>query len=381
MRTCVHTQRHNGGADLNQATARSTRAFIVRAPGLQTTVQDRGRLGYSRYGVPSSGAVDGLSLRLGNLLLDNPPDAAGLEMTLSGPTLEAVAGVSCAYVGADMRLRLNDRSIDPGQVFSVTAGDVLRFGAPSAGARAYLCVGGGVHVPVTLGSRSTTVTASLGGMEGRPLRAGDVLHAGTPPAPGDALLGRRLRSRWLRSYGHEWELRITEGPHAETVPGALGALVAGEWKVSHRSDRMGVRLEGPTPIQTGNSGIETEGTPPGAVQVPPDGAPILLLADRGVTGGYPMPAAIATVDLPLAGQLRPGDTVWLRLITVSESISLLREQERSLAEPVFEQASPMPDANLAEFVKLLHISRVEELRLEVGKSLFRWKRGRPPRVE
>lgn len=348
-------------------------ALLVRRPGMQTTVQDLGRPGYGRYGVPLSGAMDTLSLRLGNLLLDNAPDAAALEMTLVGPELEALAPTICAYVGADMRLSVGGRRVEPGRAFAVAEGEALRFSASRDGARAYLCVQGGLDVPAILGSRSTGVTARLGGVEGRALAAGDVLRALTSASPSASLPGRKLKPCWLHRYSHEWVLRITEGPEFVTCGEAVEDLVASAWKVDERSNRVGVRLRGPS-LRAHAPGFETEGVPLGAIQIPPDGVPILLLADRQVTGGYPMPAVLASVDLPRAGQFRPGDMVRFERVAAAKAVELLRDRETRIAQGVYESAPKLPVDSMNELVRTLEASRVEEFRLERGGVSFRWKR-------
>lgn len=351
-------------------------ALVVRRPGLQTTVQDLGRAGYARYGVPLSGALDPLALRLGNLLLDNPEGAAALELTLVGPELEALAALTCACVGADMNLRINGESMAPGRAFEVEQGAVLEFGAAGAGARAYLCVRGGLDVPPVMGSRSTGVTAHIGGVEGRPLLGGDVLRVGrTEPAP-DAVSGRRLEPRWVRYYPHHWLLRVTEGAEAPSMSEAVRRLLDSTWRVTDRSNRTGVRLEGPA-LRADQSGFETEGVPLGAVQVPPDGAPIILLADRQVTGGYPNPAVLVTVDLPLAGQLRPRDTLSFDLISMSDAVQLLREREALIAEGVFERTRTGRTKPVSELVQTLENSRVQEFHLSGGDISFHWRRDKP----
>ncbi len=346
--------------------------LVVRRPGLQTTVQDGGRAGYARYGVPSSGALDTLSLRLGNMLLDNPPAAAALELSLVGPELEALTAVTCAYTGADMGLIVGGHAVPPGRTFRVRDGEVLRFGSARSGARAYLCMEGGIAVPPVLGSSSTAVNAGIGGIAGRPLLGGDVLRARLPASPTPEILGRVLKPQFLFPLGPECKLRIVEGPQAPEMRAALEGLLAAEWRVSRSSNRIGIRLEGP-PLEASAPNFETEGVPVGAVQTPPDGAPILLLADRQVTGGYPKPAVIASVDLPLTGQLRPGDVLRFELISVDEAVRLLREREDALAGSVFDERRPA-EGSLPELLRVLEKSNIEEIHLESPRASFRWRR-------
>jgi len=340
---------------------------------MQTTVQDLGRPGFARYGVPTSGAMDSLSFRLGALLLDNPPDAAALEIALVGPELEALAEIVCTYVGADMGMRVNGARVEPGVVFALRPGDVLEMGAARYGARGYLCVAGGIHVPSILGSCSTSVAAGLGGFEGRPLLGSDVLRVGRPYSSAEELLRRVLKPEWRASYGSSWVLRLVEGSQAAELRDALGVLCASEWKVSDRSNRIGVRLDGPD-LPPPTEGFETEGAPLGGVQLPTDGEPILLLADHQVTAGYPIPAAIATVDVPLAGRLRPGDTVRFQRVTEAAAIALLREREERLRAGVFEHLSEPVTGGLPELLETLERSRITEFRLTGPGVSLRWRR-------
>ncbi len=345
----------------------------MRRPGLQTTVQDLGRPGYGRYGVPFSGAMDTWSLRLGNLLLDNQPDAAALEMTLVGPELEALAPLVYAYTGADFNLTVAGRPVRPGRTLQLREGDVLRFGAARAGARAYLCVEGGWDVAPVLGSRATAVTAGLGGIDGRPVLGSDILRALPSRWASDAYTPRKLRRSLLWEYSGTCTLRVVEGPQASGMPDAVEMLLASSWRVSERASRVGVRLDGPT-LQSYAGSFETEGVPPGAVQVPPDGTPILLLADRQTTGGYPKPAVLASVDLPLAGQLRPGDEISFELVTVDQAVELLHDREAELETGVYEYERGDGGSSLVELVRALEQSQVEELRLQKGSFSFHWRR-------
>lgn len=348
--------------------------LLVRRPGLQSSIQDLGRPGYGRYGVPLSGAMDARSFRLGNRLLDNPEGAAALELTLVGPELEVLADGVFAYTGADLHLTVEGRSVSPGCTFRGREGNVLRFGATVEGARAYLCLAGGLDVPVVLGSRATAVTARLGGVEGRPILGGDVLSALSSAHALGQLVGRRLRTEFLEEYARDTVLRVVEGPQAQAMKKALESLVATPWQVSASLNRLGVRLQGPA-LPACVPGFATEGVSLGAVQIPPNGAPILLLADRQTTGGYPKPAVIATVDLPLAGQLRPGDTVRFALITQEQAVELLREQEARMQDQVWESDAGPQLGSLVDLVQTLQGSRVQEMRIKSPQGSFRWKRG------
>jgi biotin-dependent carboxylase-like uncharacterized protein len=266
----------------------------VVSPGLLTTVQDLGRPGWAHAGVPPSGAVDPRSLQLGNRLVGNRPGAAGLEATLIGPRLLFRHGALVALTGAVAEVR----------TIEIGAGGELDVGQLVGGARAYICVRGGIVAEPVLGSRSTDLLTGLGPA---PLRAGDLLAVGEePPA-------RPEPAAWLepRDGG---ALRIVPGPRDDWFDAAaLTTLTTADWRVTPASNRVGIRLSGPELGRSRTDELPSEGVVTGALQVPPNGQPILLLNDHPTTGGYPVIAVVASDDLPRAGQLRPGDAVRFRV--------------------------------------------------------------------
>jgi antagonist of KipI len=284
----------------------------VLSPGLQTTVQDMGRFGWAHYGVSASGAADALALRAANLLVGNAENAAALEMTLVGGTFEFEQAATVAATGSDFSGEMPHWT-----AFEVRGGQTLRFGATRSGARAYLAVRGGLAVPLTMGSASVHVMSGVGG---RPVRAGDVLEIG------DAATGRPRPGAALPPFAFSGPLRVTAGPQAE---GFGEELYASAYTVSEESNRMGLRLRGPA-IPSPAGGMLTEGTPLGAVQVPPDGQPIILFVEHQTTGGYPKPANVISADFWRLGQLRPRDPVLFELVSMEQAIELLRQQERWL---------------------------------------------------
>ncbi|HEX9412321.1 MAG TPA: 5-oxoprolinase/urea amidolyase family protein, partial [Ktedonobacterales bacterium] len=304
----------------------------VLRPGPLTTVQDLGRPGYARYGVSASGAADGDALRLGNALLSNPAGAAALEVTLGGVAVEALAPSALAVTGADCEIRVNGRVVPLNRVQLLAPGDGIELSVAQRGVRAYLCVAGGVAVPPLLGSRSTDVRAGLGGLDGRALRSGDLVQRDMADGASAALAGRALRGdpeRRLPLDG-EWRLRVTPGHHHATAPALLDRLLAARFTVDPRSDRVGVRLRWSERADAGEGAggeLLSEGVPRGAVQVPPDGEPIILLADHQTTGGYAVPAVVITADLWRVGQLRPGDSVRLVLVAPDAAVAALAERE------------------------------------------------------
>ena len=276
----------------------------VVAPGLQDTVQDLGRPGYGQMGVSPGGAADRAALIAGNRLLGNPDDAAGLEMTLVGPRIRFLRPTRIVLTGADFRAILNDLPLPVGAVRVVKPGDELRFSAepPRTGARAYLCLQGGIEGPVLLGSRSTDLTAGFGGYEGRPLRAGERLRAGTRRGDGLRVPGELVSGASV--------IRVLPGPQRERFSEETWrTFLDGVFTVSPSSNRMGLRLAGSTIVPQGGADVISEGMVTGAIQVTGEGQPIVMLPGRATIGGYPKIAVVVSADLDALGQLKPGDTV------------------------------------------------------------------------
>jgi antagonist of KipI len=293
---------------------------VIRA-GPMTTVQDGGRPGHRAEGLPAGGAADLFALRLANLLVGNPEDAAVLECTLAGPVLEFSEDTTIAIGGAGFA------GVPSWQPVVVRAGGRLALGPCHHGCRGYVAIAGGVEVPVVLGSRSTFLRAHLGGHEGRALRDGDTLQAGAWVLPHEAKHWR-VDPHVLPPYSHAPTLRVLRGAQWDDFD---ANCLAAEFGVTPVSDRMGIRLSGPRLIRRRGRELLSAAVAPGTVQVPPDGQPILLLADAQTIGGYPRLAHVIGVDLPLAAQLRPGDKVHFAEVTLDEAHRLWRQQERTLA--------------------------------------------------
>jgi antagonist of KipI len=280
----------------------------VLEPGFQTTVQDLGRFGYAHLGVSASGAADALALRAGNLLVGNAENAAALEMTLTGAALAFEAAAVFALTGSDFAAGLPLWT-----AVEVAAGTVVRCGATRSGARCYVAVRGGIQAPKVLGSASTHLVTALGG---RSLQKGDVLRIGADQI-------RRPRTLPVTPPEADGPLRATAGPQAAWFG---NELYASAYHVTEASDRMGVRLRGPA-ISSPAGHMITEGVSLGAVQVPPDGQPIILFVEHQTTGGYPKPANVISADLWRVGQLRPRDEVEFQRVNMDEALDLLRQQE------------------------------------------------------
>jgi len=289
-------------------------ACTVLAPGLMTTIQDLGRPGQRAAGMPQGGAADAFSLRLANLAVGNPEDAAALECTLTGPELRFERDATVALAGADFT------GLPRGRPVRIAAGGSLALGHARSGCRGYLAIAGGLRADHVLGSRATYVPARLGGLDGRPLVAGDRLavdcsgRGGCPPPLDPAL--------------------FTDPPDPcvlRVIPAAGTAGWSGCFRASARSDRMGVRLEG-SPLQGGDGDGVSVAVLPGTVQLPPDGQPIILLADAQTIGGYRVIGHVIAADLPLVAQLRPGAAVAFRPTTLAEAHAASHAQAARLAQ-------------------------------------------------
>jgi biotin-dependent carboxylase-like uncharacterized protein len=314
--------------------------LVVLEPGLLTTVQDAGRPDWTHLGVPEGGACDPWSLAVANLLAGADPGAAALEMTIVGATLAVREHLTIGLAGADLGgvVRDTGRRLLPGGSYSLAAGTTVAFpgGDSDAGAREYLAVPGGIDVPVVLGSRSTLLSAGIGGIDGRALRAGDVVPAltasGTARPAGERIWPQLEDDPFAPQAPAEGStlLRVVPGPAA-----GIDALVDIRWRVRPDSDRMGLRLEpadapGPAALP-GTGEMLTHGVVRGAIQLPPGGTPIVLLADHQTTGGYPVAGVVARADHPRLGQLRPGSAVRFIAVTADEATTAAIPQERALA--------------------------------------------------
>jgi antagonist of KipI len=301
----------------------------VLDPGPQTTVQDGGRRGQLRYGIPPSGPVDARSFVLANRLVGNADDAAGLEFTLMGPRLRADSPAVLAVTGAEVPVLVNDWPVPAWSTLTLAAGDVLKVGAARAGVRGYIAVAGGIEVPPVLGSRATYLRGRLGGLEGRALRRDDVLRAGVSPRPARR---RAVAARHIPDWREPPVLRAVLGPQADRFTDAgIAAFAGGEYEVLPQSDRMGARLDGPRIAHARGHDIISDGVPLGGVQVPGDGLPIVLLVDRQSTGGYTKIATVCSFDIARVGQVKPGQRVRFSLIDVAEAQRLSRAATAEIA--------------------------------------------------
>ncbi|MBI3989531.1 MAG: biotin-dependent carboxyltransferase family protein [candidate division NC10 bacterium] len=297
-------------------------------PGFLTTVQDRGRFGYQRYGIPASGAMDEASLRMANILVDNPEGAAALELTAQGPELLALADLAVVIVGAEMDPLQDGSPVPLGEVFVIRRGEVLKVQGAKRGLRAYLAVHGGFDVPLVLGSRSTCLPGRFGGFQGRALQEGDILTSGPPMRRFHELEGRRLSSAYHPRWDQLVKLRVVLGPQDDRfTQEGVETFLSSEYKVMTEADRMGYRLEGPPIAHRAGPDIVSDAIPPGAVQVPGNRQPVVLLADRQTTGGYAKIAVVIRPDLPKLAQAKPGDPLHFSKVSLGEAYEAFRAYE------------------------------------------------------
>ena len=306
----------------------------VVQPGLLTTVQDLGRWGYQKYGVPVCGALDPVSLRIANILVGNHESLAGLEMTGVGPSLKFSEDAVIAITGADLGPQLDARPIPSWESVRVPGGSTLSFRGPHDGLRAYLAFAGGIDVPPVMGSRSTDLRSGFGGIDGRALEAGDRVPIGPSSIPCN-WSPKTLPTAISRqpTYGQTFEIRVVMGPQdAMFKETGIAVLLTSEYTVSTDSDRTGCRLDGPAVGHVRGPDIVSDGTALGSIQIPGSGTPIVLLADRGTTGGYTKVATVISPDIGLLAQAMPGAKVRFAAVAVEEAHDILREQEDMIRE-------------------------------------------------
>ena len=324
-----------------------------------STVQDLGRTGYQRFGVSVSGAADRYALRLGNLLVGNDQRAASLEVTLGATVFEFSRATTFAVTGADLNPSLNGYTIPMWQTISAADGDRLALVAPAttgSGLRAYVNVSGGIDTPPVLGSRSTHISGGLGGLDGGTLKSDDVIPVG--PVINPIPLGRRIPEDLLPMYGTKITARVVIGPQDDHFDAeALDTFFSATYTVTNQSDRMGCRLDGPEiPALDNSHDIVSDGVVTGAIQIPGDAKPIIMLTDHQTTGGYAKIGVIASVDLILIAQAAPGSSVRFERITVDESVALAKKQMASLRDIKFDQIPASDNQHIYD--------------LRIGENLF-----------
>ena len=295
--------------------------IAILKPAVQTTVQDLGRCGLRHLGVGRSGAMDALALAIGNYLVGNAADAAGLELCMPPARIRLDIHGAFALTGADCSARLDNSPVATGRRVLVEAGQTLELSAAQSGFRAYLCIAGGIDLPPVMGSRSTDLNAGIGGLDGRMLRRGDVLQVSPCRRSSQASAGTSLPQ--LQNT-----VRVVPGPEFdEFAPEARNVLFQASWKVSSQSNRMGYRLEGPTLVRRETTQLKSHAVFPGFIQVPASGAPIVLMSDAQATGGYPRIGCVIAADQWRLAQVAPGMSIRFEPCTRAAALSALHQQQ------------------------------------------------------
>lgn len=303
-------------------------ALRVVAAGAGATIQDAGRRGYMRFGISGSGAMDLDLLALANALVGNPGDTAAIEIAMLGPTLVCEADrCRVALAGAPFVLGLNGQRLDAYTACDLRRGDRLTLGAPREGMRAYLAVSGGFALAPMLGSLSTHTRSRLGGLDGTALRAGDRLPLLDPaPAAQPLTLPAHHRPR----FGGP--IRVVLGPQADSFTEAgLRTFLTEPYTLTARADRMGCHLDGPAIAHADGFNIVSDGIVNGSIQVPGHGRPLILLADRHTTGGYPKIATVISADLGRLAQVRPGEAIRFEAVSVEAAQAIAREARQAVS--------------------------------------------------
>ena len=306
--------------------------ITFRKKGMMTTIQDLGRIGYQRYGMPVCGAMDRYAMELANILVGNPQDEAVVEATVMGPTIVFGEPEIFAITGGDFGPTLNGASIESNRAHLAEAGDVLALPMAKAGARAYIAFAGGLDIEEVMGSRSTFLKGGVGGLDGRAVRDGDEIGLKAPCDSLPDLEERFVPEKLLPALEDHVMVRFTYGPQDDLFSAAgKQTFTSSEYALSDKSDRMGFRMDGPAVERAAGSdgNIISDGICFGAIQIT-NGQPIVMMADRQTTGGYPKLGCVITADLPLLAQLKAGDRVRFRPVSVAAAQAVYRRQRKAL---------------------------------------------------
>lgn len=303
--------------------------MVIRTPGAYTTVQDEGRFGYEQYGVSPAGPMDKRAFHIANILVGNELGEAQLEMTIMGPEINFTSSAVVALTGSDMKPMLNGHQVSMYRALSVKEGDVLKLQVANNGCRTYLSVAGGLEIPEMMGSRSTLVKNNIGGYQGRPLKAGDLIEFRKIIAAIDNQAARFLPPECkLDKYSR---VRVILGPQNDCfTEKGIKDFLGGVYKVSGEFDRMGYRLQGAKLQHVTDGNIISDGVVMGSIQVPSAGQPIVMMADCQSIGGYTKIATVINVDLPLIGQCRAGHEIQFVTVNIEEAQQLYMDYYKEL---------------------------------------------------
>jgi antagonist of KipI len=298
--------------------------------GLFTTIQDKGRWNYQRFGMSVAGSMDHFAMRIANMLVDNDEYNAVLETTFLGPEIEFCCAEIIAITGSDMSPKINGERIQMWTSILVEEGDKLTFSGALDGVRTYIAFSRGLDVPEIMGSKSTFVRGNLGGFEGRKLKKGDEIFLGAREL---ATTGSYLSTKDIPIYAKDNNIRVVLGPQDDHfTKDSLETFLKGSFVITSEADRMGYRLEGPKIIHKNVADIISDGIVFGSIQVPGHGSPILMMADRATTGGYTKIATVITPDLAILAQMGPGSSITFEKVTVLESHKLYKEYQTKFEE-------------------------------------------------
>ena len=296
-----------------------------------TTIQDLGRTGFQQYGIVVSGAMDSFAIRAANLLVGNKETAAALEITMMGPSLRILSDTVIALGGANLSASLDGKPLALWKSVYVRKDQLLSFGKPVDGMRAYVAVAGGIEVQELLGSKSTYLKAEMGGMAGRYLHKEDILHAGYVADSLKQLAGRAVSPEILPDYLSTEPIRVIPGPdEASFTSEGMETFFTGEYEFTRDVDRMGYRLSGPAIEHKKKADILSDAVTMGTIQVPSSGQPIILMADRQTSGGYSRIGTVISVDLPRLAQQKPGGSIRFCSVSIKEAQQLFIEREKTL---------------------------------------------------
>tara|TARA_B100001559_G_scaffold311852_1_gene308843 strand:+ start:72 stop:998 length:927 start_codon:yes stop_codon:yes gene_type:complete len=293
----------------------------VLKSGLQTTIQDLGRYNQSHFGISSSGAADTLSLKIGNLIVGNKESASAIEMTMLGGEFQFKKECIIALSGSEFEVSLDRKTIDYYKAININKGQILSLGYTKTGARAYMCIKGGIDVDNYLSSKSTHILSGVGGFLGRPILKGDILNMSL-----DDGLNNQVKFNNILDINLS-KIRITKGLQFKYFKENVWEnFISKTFTVSNSSNRMGIRLSGNKILSNVHSEIITEGVPLGAIQVPSGGDPIISFVEHQTTGGYPKIANVISADMHKVGQLKPGDKFEFDLVSKDEAEDLRIDQ-------------------------------------------------------
>lgn len=303
----------------------------VLTPGALTTVQDIGRYGYQRFGIPVAGVMDEYSYKIANYLVGNDENEAVLEMTFIGTNLEFLEDMVIAITGANLKPQVNKQDISMWQSIQVKKGDILSFAGVKEGIRTYLAFGGKINVPVVNGSKSTTIKSKLGGYQGRKLQKDDMLEIEISK---NATPNKKLDEKYIPKFNKEEKIRVVLGPQDDyfTEVGIATFLSKEGYSITAESDRMGVRLDGKAIEHKQTADIISDGAVIGSIQVPANGMPIILMADRQTTGGYTKIGTVIKQDICKISQMGTNYKLFFEELTVQEAQEEYKKYHKKLEE-------------------------------------------------